>query len=300
MQPLEARTDNLSVNKRVIAASIVVASLGWPSPARAVAAMVPNAGGDSCVAHIRQAMSDDVLIRERNPLLGAPEDWNNAPGPGSLRAVVRSDSLYHPSIFIVDTATDAWRPLCSGSGPRFSPDGRWIACNRWLSRERPWVLALVDAGTGSVRMLGRVGHIEDYAWSPDSKRLAFTSVPYDSSHRWDVGWLDVTSESLHVLASDTDPYVEYYECEWAPDSRRLVVNRQREYEHDDSVYAHDLWLFDVDGRPCRLTHTPRRDEDNPGWIDDRRIRYEASEWKDDDTDGAWRHVIELGRAPARR
>lgn len=281
--------DYHSMSKRVVATSIIAAFLGWPCPARAVAVEIPNVGGDSCVAQIREATASDVLIRERNPLLGAPENGNNAPGPGSLRAVVRSDSLHHPSIFIVDAATATTRRLCSGSRPRFSPDGRWIACNRWISRARPWMLALVDVGTGSLRVLERVGHIQDYAWSPDSKRLAFTSTPYDSNYRWDIGWIDVASDSLHVLATDTDRHVEYYDCEWAPDSRRIVVNRQREYEHDDSVYAHDLWLLDLDGRPCRLTHTPGRGENSLGWIDDRHISYEGSES---------RHVIELGPAPA--
>jgi Tol biopolymer transport system component len=179
--------------------------------------------------------------------------------------------------------------------PRFSPDGRWIACTQWLSRTRPYNLALVDVRTGATRIIGRVGQIEDYAWSPDSKRLAFTSIS-DSSWRWVVGWVDVSRGAAHVLATDDDPNVEYSECEWAPDSRRFVVNRQREDEHDDSVRAFDLWLFDVDGRPCRLTHTPRREEDFPGWIDGRHIRYESSD-KDDDTGDRRRYVIELDRGP---
>ncbi len=283
------------MNKWATATSIVVAFVGWPC--LAVEAVRPNVSRDSCVVLIREATSGDILIRERNPLLGAPENANNAPGPGSLRAVVQAGS---PSILIVDTATAATRRLCSGSSPRFSPDGRWIACNRRVSRARPWVLALVDVRTGSVRMLERVGHIEDYAWSPDSKRLAFTSMPYDSNYRWDIGWIDVAGVSPHVLASDTDRYVEYYDCEWSPDSRRFVVSRHREYEHDDSVYAHDLWLFDVDGRPCRLTHTPDLEESFPGWIDDHDIRYEGSDWKDEDSGEPSRYVIELGRTPTRR
>ncbi len=254
---------------------------------------IPSAGGDSCVARIREATEDDVLVRERHPLLGAPEHANNAPGPGSLRAMVKSDSLHHPFIFIVDTAAGTSRKLCSGSMPRFSPDGRWIACHRWLSRERPWMLALVDARTGLSRIVENVGHIEDYAWSPDSKRLAFTSMPYDSSWRWDIGWVDAQSESVHVLSQDQDPYVEWYELEWAADNRRFVANRRREYEHDDSVHAWDLWLFDLEGDPCRLTHTPREDELFPGWIDHRHIRYESSDWDDDEAGGRRRFVIEL-------
>jgi hypothetical protein len=103
----------------------------------------------------------------------------------------------------------------------------------------------------------------------------------------------VNDRRLAVLsASDPDIYVEYYDCEWAPDSRRFLVNRHREYEHDDSVDASDLWLFDIAGRPCRLTHTPREEDNAAGWIDDRRIRFEAG-WPG-------RYVIELVETPKRR
>lgn len=97
-------------------------------------------------------------MRERDPVRGAPENGNDVRGPGTLRAVVKSDSLHHPFIYPVDPVSNAWRRLCRGSSPRFPPDGRWI------------------------------------------------------------GWIDVASESLLVLASDTDLYVVYHGCEWAPAS----------------------------------------------------------------------------------
>lgn len=273
--------------------------LGTPGAAQADVTTIPNAGGDSCGTRIREAGPGDILIRERNLLMGAPENANNAPGPGSLRVVVRANSLRHSFIFIEDTTKGTSRRMGQGSMPRFSPDGRWIACIRWLSYQRPYNLALLDIRTGSSIALENLGYIGGYAWSPDSKRLAFTSMPRDSIHRWDIGWIDAADKSVHVLASDFDYYVEYNDCEWAPDNRRFVVNRQRENEHDDSVYARDLWLFDVEGRPCRLTHTPRRDEDFPGWIDNRHIRYESG-WSDDESAGRLRYVIELVQRPERR
>lgn len=194
-----------------------------PNPSLAGVA-IPNEGGDSCAMRFREAKPDEQLVRERNPLLGAPEDMNNAPGPGSLRAVVRGG---RPFVFIVDTASGASRELCPGTGPRFSPDGRWIACNRWLSSEHPYNLALVDARTGKARIADRVGEIDDYAWSPDSRRLAFTSYVVDTGGRMDIGWIEIGSAAVHVLASDRDPHVEWLELEWAPDSRRFQVRRHR-------------------------------------------------------------------------
>ena len=139
-----------------------------------------------------------------------------------------------------------------------------------------------------------MGSIEDYAWSPDLKRLAFTSAPYDSGWHFVIGWIGVASGVVRVLATDSDPYVEWYELEWAPDGRRFVSTRHREYEHDDNVYASDLWLFDLRASPCRLTHTPGQEEDYPGWIDDARIRFESSGLPNVEARGGPRYVIELG------
>jgi dipeptidyl aminopeptidase/acylaminoacyl peptidase len=257
--------------------------------------VITTAGGDSCSVRIREAGFRDSLIRERNPLLGAPEHPNDPPGPGSLRAEVRSDSLHHPFIHIVDKAKGTSRVLCSGSSPRFSPDGRWIACIRW-TRTTPWVLAIVGLGNGAVHTIEDVGQIEDFAWSPDSKRLAFTSMP-PSGGRWKIGWIDVARKSVQVLATDDYIYAEFEDCEWAPDSRRFVVDRRCEYEHDDSVNSDDLWLFDIDGKPCRLTHTPRREKNLAGWVDNRRVRFQLSE-NGDGMGGLY--VIELEPAPKPR
>ncbi len=259
--------------------------------ATGTAVPIPAEGGDSCSVRIRDARTDEVLVRERDPLLGAPEDGNNAPGPGSLRAVVRGG---RPSyVIIVNTATGTSRRLCQGTQPRFSPNGRWIACNHWESSERPWNLTVVDVRSGNSRIIEHVGQIEDYAWSPDSKQLAFTSIAHDSSWRFNIGWIEAGSGSVHILASDDESNVEWMGLEWAPDDRRLLATRHREYEHDDSIYASDLWLFDLKARPCRLTHTPREDEDSAGWIDGRRIRYQSSGSRDDPSSDPRRYVIEL-------
>lgn len=277
--------------RRAVAFVAVVLLAGQSSPARAEPVVIPTVGGDSCGVRTREAGFRDSLIRERNPLLGAPEHPNDAPGPGSLRAEVRTDSHHLPFIHIVDTAKGTSRVLCSGYMPRFSPDGRWIACG---TSTTPHVLAIVGVRDGAFHMFERVGNIEDFAWSPDSKRLAFTSMA-TSSGRWSIGWIDFARDSVQVLATDDYIYAEFYDCEWAPDGRRFVVDRRCEYEHDDSVNADDLWLFDIDGKPCRLTRTPRREKDLAGWVDNRRIRFQLSE----NGDGAGGlYVIELGR-PAR-
>ena len=99
-----------------------------------------------------------------------------------------------------------------------------------------------------------------------------------------------------VAGIDEDPYVEYGQFAWAPESRRFVVDRHAEYEHDDSVYSSDLWLYDLEGPRCRLTTTPRNDEDGVGWIDERSIRFTLLDWNTPaDTVASIHRVIELSR-----
>ena len=83
---------------------------------------------------------------------------------------------------------------------------------------------------------------------------------------------------MHVVGIDEDRYVEYGKFAWAADGQRFIVDRHAEYEHDESVYSSDLWLYDLEGRRCRLTTTPRIEEYDAGWIDDRSIRFTLLDW----------------------
>ena len=283
------RTDTIQVN-HAIEYTVAFLVLAAPNAARMPVA-IQDSTADSCVVSKREGTAEDVLVRERKPILGAPTNANDAPGPGAFRAVVRTGG--HPAILVVDKLAGTSRFLCSGSTPRFSPNGRWIACIRW-SRERPYMLAIVEVRTGKVRTIDNTRQIEDYAWSPNSQRLAFTSGQ-------DIGWIDIASGKVQVLATDHAEHgADWDGLEWAPDGRRFLGRRHLEYEHDDSVYATDLWLFEVGGKPRRLTHTPKVDEDAPGWLDDRRIRYEVSESSDDEVLQSHRYVIELAAAGKER
>jgi Tol biopolymer transport system component len=176
--------------------------------------------------------------------------------------------------------------------PRWSPDGKWIAFNGWQSRERPWTLRIVDPVTGDVRQIDAIDHIEDYEWSPDGKKLGFTAMR-TQPFRWEIGWVDVPEGTAHIAGIDEGPG-EYGQFAWAPDGLEFVVNRYVEDEHDDSVRSSDFWLYDLKGHRCRLTNTPKIDEEGVGWIDDRSIRFTLLDWNTPaDTVVSIHQVIEL-------
>jgi Tol biopolymer transport system component len=248
-----------------------------------------------CGATIRAARHGELRIVDRNPLLSEPANANDAPGPGSLRARVRSDSLHHPHIFIDDVAGGTSRKLCAGSVPVWSPDGRWIAFRGWKSRDQWHVLMLVDPTTGIARSIQGIGQIEDYAWSPDASMLAFTAL-LETRFQWQVGWIDIPKGTAHIIGTDEGVYTEFGGLAWAPDGRRFIVNSSAENEHDESGSASDLWLYDVRGGRCRLTATPREEELDVGWIDNRSIRFSllGGSSMADTIASIWR-VIELPR-----
>ena len=107
-------------------------------------------------------------------MLGEPEDANSVPGPGTLRAVVRNLEGHHPSILIEEIASGSSRLLLKpwATQPKWSPDGRWIACNAYGSPSAPYNLALVEVASGRAWLPHLGTQIGEYRWSPDSQRLA--------------------------------------------------------------------------------------------------------------------------------
>ncbi len=246
-----------------VAAEPRSASGGAPTEVMEVAA---------CGVKIRAARPDEVP-KALDSLLYEPHPLKGIPGPGSLLAIVRTDSLRHPFIHIVDRSNGSSRLLCPGSMPKWSPDGQRIAFNRWISLQRPYVIAVVNVSTGEVTEFEETGQQQEFAWSPDGRKLAYSAIAYHAAGaRLEIGWIGASAGVVHVVGTDRGG-ADYYDFAWEPDSNRFIVKRHIEDEHDDSVYAVDLWLCDLERVRCRLTATRRVAEAGIGWIDSRRIRF---------------------------
>ena len=142
------------------------------------AAAIVSSRDDTCGYRIRAARPDELRLVDRNPVLGAPPNANDAPGPGTLRAMVKTDSLHHPHIYIVESARGASRRLCSGCMPRWFPDGKWIAFNGWQSRERPNVIRVDESVHSS----------DPWFYDLEGHGCRLTTTPMTDEE--DVGWIN--------------------------------------------------------------------------------------------------------------
>jgi dipeptidyl aminopeptidase/acylaminoacyl peptidase len=246
------------------------------------------------VAGARARTAADQPFEDRNPLLKNPDDQNRVKGPGSLVAVVKSDSLHHPQIYIEDEATGERRHLLRGSKPKWSPDGTRIACEVWKSMERPWMLSIVDLKTGKT-FEPEIGCLVDtYRWSPDARSIAVGGTLYGKSVnvlclvRLPAG----TSRMLDTLPV----FAAYEDLTWSPDSRALVVTRATAVNAEEENTAADLWLFDGEGRRCALTNTPDVIEESPQWINAESVLYSSHSLKEGMASPTEQRVLLLKRS----
>ena len=234
-----------------------------------------TAGGESqcgwSVTGSRVRAAADIPFEDRNPLLKSPGDPNRVKGPGNLVAIVKSDSLHHPQIYIEDVATGKRRHLLRGSKPKWSPDGTRIACEVWKSLERPWNLCIVDVKTGKAVEPDIGCLVDTYRWSPDGRSIAVGgTLPGKSVNVLCLVRLPAgTGQMLDTLPV----FAAYEDLTWSPDSRALVVTRATSVNAEEENTAADLWLFDGEGRRCALTETVGVVEESPQWIDRGSILY---------------------------
>lgn len=230
-------------------------------------------GGDqTCpfrVVRARDPKPADRPHEQEHPLLRDAES-RVVPGPGSLRAVVQSDSLHHPHVYIEDSSTGTKRYLIRGSSPRWSPDGKHLACRVWKSKQKPWMLALVDVATGRTLEPSIGCAAMNFAWSPNGKHIAVEGPIHGSSRR---GLCRVAFPSLATAMLDTLSVMSNYHFSWSPDSRYLVADRATKLDRHEEVVASDLWIFEEDLRKCRLVGTSSFVETEPRWVDGATIRY---------------------------
>jgi dipeptidyl aminopeptidase/acylaminoacyl peptidase len=165
------------------------------------------------------------------------------------------------------------------TSPRWSPDGRRLAFassrgGEEKDKKAPANLYVIPAQGGEPRKLTDLKEsVEAIAWSPDSRRLAFTARVRDEAydeeddrkrkprrftrvfHKLDsVGWTGDRRTHIFVVDADgsgearqvTDGDFEHGNPAWTADGKQLVFNGLRD-DNWDTTLINRLYVVDADG-----------------------------------------------------
>jgi dipeptidyl aminopeptidase/acylaminoacyl peptidase len=273
--------------------------------------------------------------------LGAPVLSPN--GRYAVVAVTRPDldaDAYRGGLWRVDTGGSAEpRPLTGGardSAPAFSPDGRFIAFLRAEDDAPAQVYVLPADGGAPWRVTDRPLGVTEFAWAPDSARLAFVArVPEEGrygdtpagaepprrittlQYRLDgVGF--TTDRRPHVFVTDlgshsgvgaavrvTEDGFDHSGIAWSPDGALLAFTSARHATRDSDLVS-DVWVCAPDGTgPRALTRTDLAAEQPRFTPDGRTVCFTATETGADrrsvfaENTGLWTVPVD-GSAPPRR
>jgi dipeptidyl aminopeptidase/acylaminoacyl peptidase len=199
-------------------------------------------------------------------------------------------SVTEPNYEEDTTTDDIWRarwdgsekraltrtPKVDESDPAFSPDGKWIAFlsdrGRGDDEDQVWLMP-ADGGEAE-RLTDFAGGVEDFDWSPDSRRLA-------------------------VIASDPERPAGKAE---PPQDPPIVIDRyyfKEDYTGWVTSLRQHLYLFEIDGKKATQLTSGASDEHLPAWSPDgKQIAYVTKRGPDPDRHFNWDIYVVEARAGA--
>src|SRR4051812_8220913 len=137
----------------------------------------------------------------------------------------------------------------SEHSPRWSPDGRWLAflSGRGEGEDGTQLWLLDRAGGEAERVTSVKGGVDDFVWSPDSKRLALVVAAPDPQD---------TMSTAGKAKKRPKPY---------------VINRyhfKRDYTGYLTYQSSHLWLFDLATRKAEQLTFGNYEDEQPSWSPD--------------------------------
>jgi dipeptidyl aminopeptidase/acylaminoacyl peptidase len=167
---------------------------------------------------------------------------------------------------------DKWWSLnYLGADPLPSPDGKWIA---FLSDMSGWDhLYVVAPDGGEARQITSGDHeVAHIAWSPDSKRIAFSINDTESPGTRHLAVANFGSDGkVNEITTLTHGRGTNIAPVWSPNGRYIL------YQHTDSHNSADFFTIDTNvgqrASPLRLTHSMPEAIDRSALIEPQFIRY---------------------------
>ena len=188
-------------------------------------------------------------------------------------------------------------------GPKWSPDGKWLAYFGGEDEESGLKIAQAD-GSGS-KFLATVsgtnsplpGQGDEVAWSPDGKRIAFiSSMPgpetaeadgdprvitrylykpdagegltrFNDNRRLHIFAVDVATREVRQLTKGSD---DEHSIDWSPDGREILFVSNRE-PNSDEFFNYDVFALEVSSGTIRRITATESNEYAPRWSPDGKL-----------------------------
>jgi serine/threonine protein kinase/Tol biopolymer transport system component len=175
---------------------------------------------------------------------GAPHIWRMDMDGSNLVQLTRGDGETSPTcspdgMWVAYSATRGgkwtiWKVSINGgtpiqmthdyaSYPRFSPDGKWIACEHIMDPKKGGDFRVVPASEGAILKTFPVPNNFIWGsvrWGPGGRSLTYFSIIGDVDNLWSQPLDGGPPKQLTDFKTDW-----YFGCAWSPDGQKLVLSR---------------------------------------------------------------------------